>query len=64
MNTNHSKPVSTTNSFEGLEEEITDNTSTNVGKIAKSPPIFIAKVNNVSSFSQSAAGEHEIKIIS
>jgi len=43
----------TTNFFEELEEEL-DNTNNNIRmrKTAKFPPIFVAKVNNFSSFSQ------------
>jgi len=63
-----SKLVPRTNSFEGLEEELDDeNNNISVKKIAKPPPIFVARINNFSSLSQHlkeiASDEYEIKIM-
>jgi len=62
-----SKLVSTTNSFEGLEEELDDkNNNIKVEKTVKLP-IFVTRVNNFSSLSQLlkkiTTDEYEIKIM-
>jgi len=60
------KSVSTTNSFERLEEEL-DDASTKVKKTAKPPSIFVIRVDIFSLFSlrtiKVATDEYEIKII-
>jgi len=48
-----SKPIPTTNFFEGLEEVLNDeNNNIRVEKTAKPPTIFVARVNNFSLLSQ------------
>jgi len=48
-----SKLVPTTNCFEGLEEELDDkNNNIRVETTTKSPPIFVARINNFLSLSQ------------
>jgi len=62
-----SKPVPTTNTFEGFEEELDDKNNIRVEKTAKFPPIFVARVNNFSLLSQLlkeiVTDEYEIKIM-
>jgi len=62
-----SKPVPTTNTFEGFEEELDDENNIRVEKTAKFPPIFVARVNNFSLLSQLVkeivTDEYEIKIM-
>jgi len=60
--------VTTTNSFERLEEVLDDeNNNIRVEKTVKPPPIFVDKVSNFSSLSQVlkevAIDEYEIKIM-
>jgi len=61
------KSVPTTNSIEGLEEELDDKNNIRMEKIAKPSLIFVARVNNFSLLLQFlkeiATDGHEIKIM-